>query len=113
MAKVQEGKTFGQVAEEMGINRRTVGRIMSKPEVQAAVQEIDQRLANAIPDAIQTILDAVKLDYKAARDLLKNFGSMKETVELTHNYPKPMVLRLDGKEIAKLGTENDEDEDNG
>lgn len=109
IAKAMAGETTVQIAEEMGMHRQQVSKVLNSEEVKAKVKEIDAKLAQGIDDAIDTVLSAVKVDYVAARDLLKNYGSMKQAIDLNHTFPKPTVIvRSDGTQVV-LGTTEDGD----
>lgn len=105
IAKALAGEKTADIAKDLGVSRQTVSAALNSDEVKKKVSEIDQVLAKGIDDAIRTVLNAVKYDYDAAYDLLKNFGSMKSAVDLHHQFPKPVVIkRANGEEII-LGTD--------
>jgi predicted transcriptional regulator len=105
IARSLAGETAGEIAADIGMSRQHVCKILNSDEVKAKAKEIDGRLAGAIDDAVETIMQAVKFDVNAAIKLLKNFGSMRESVDLNHSFPKPTVVKnLDGGEMI-LGTE--------
>lgn len=84
MQKALEGKGPSEIAKEVGLTRQTVSGILNSDEMKEIVAGIDRQLAGGIQDAIKTVLGAVKNDFAAARDLLRNFGSMKNRVEHEH-----------------------------
>ena len=105
--KAMEGKKTTEIASDLGMSRQAVSQVLNSDQVKAKIKDIDARLAQGIDDAIDLVLQAVKVDYDAAYDLLKNFGSMKAGVDLNHRFPKPLVIkRLDGSTTV-LGTEAD------
>ena len=109
--KSLSGMSGQEIAKEMGIHPNTVSRALNAEEMKEAIKGIDNRLAMGIDKAIETVLRAVDHDYKAAEALLRNFGSMKQRVDLNHAFPAPLVIeRLDGKSQVVLGTENDIEE---
>lgn len=111
--KALEGKKTQEIAAEVGVTRQTVSEVLNSEDVKKKVKEIDARLAAGIDDAIQTVLYSVKDNYDAAYDLLKNFGSMKTSVDINHSFPKPLVIkRKDGTEVV-LGTTADRKDEDG
>lgn len=114
VAKSLAGDTATEIANDMGLARQTVSKILNSEEVKAKIKVLDAQLANLIDPSLETIKMAVEarytdlaVAYKAARDVLKNFGSMKESVDVNHQFPKPLVIEShDGKQVI-LGTTAD------
>ena len=78
--------------------------------MKARIKNIDLELAQYIPIAIKTVGEKVATEYIAARDLLKNFGSMKQQLDVSHTYPKPTIIqRMDGSQTI-LGAKNEDEE---
>ena len=68
-----------------------------------AINVYKQSLGNAAVDMTNA--------QKAARDILKNAGLLKDSVDLNHSFPKPTVIkRRDGTEIV-LGASGSSDEE--
>ena len=98
LSKAAAGKSNSAIAREMGIDRETVARVLSSEDIQRLTQEIDGKLSAGINDAITNVLDAVKKGDKAASiDLLRNFGSMRQSMKFEHT----------GKDGAPLGSRTD------
>lgn len=117
-AKAIQGQSGQEIAKEMGLSYQHVSKILNSAEMKAKVKEIDARLAALVDDAIETVRIAVTdrgdlgTAYRAARDVLKNFGSMKDNVNVNLSLPKPLVIeRRNGTQIV-LGTEADKEDEN-
>lgn len=85
MVEAMKGRTVTDIAEELNLSRQQVSRILNSEEITKRITEIDGRLIQGLDDAIVTVLTAVKTDYLAARDLLRNFGSMSAQIRLHHS----------------------------
>lgn len=116
-AQALAGKGVGQIAKELGMDRKQVSKTLNSEETKAKIKEVQGRLAAMIDDAIETIHDAIVARHdmgnalKAATQVLKNFGALKESVDLNHNFPKPTVIhKRDGSTVV-LGTTADLKED--
>jgi AraC-like DNA-binding protein len=105
---IAAGKSVGQVADELGMHRTTVSKILNSEETKAKISEIQGRLAYGIDGAIEVFIRAIE-DYdqdrttalSAARDLLKNFGALQTKLELNHQFPKPVVIeRINGTTVV-------------
>ena len=116
-AKCFELKTQGlstiEIAEQLGCSRATVSRALNsktgkelfddareriKTLISKAINVYDESLANSAKDMTNA--------QKAARDVLKNFGLLKDSIDISHSFPKPTVIKrlTDGSEVV-LGAE--------
>ena len=82
------GKSQSKIAREIGLHPSQVSRFASKEEVKRLIEGESYRLLEAVPDAVQNIIDLVsemrnipkedtsKLDlaYKASNEVLKAAG---------------------------------------
>lgn len=84
IAMAMAGKSGNDIAKAVGITPQTVSVILNSDDVKARISDLDARLAEGLEDALRTVLEAVKTDYGAARDLLRNFGAMQARVQLEH-----------------------------
>jgi transcriptional regulator with XRE-family HTH domain len=78
------GEKTAAIARKFGITRQTVSEILNSKTAEERIEKIDRELMRGLAAAIVTVLRAVKFDYKAARDLLRNFGAMRQKIELKH-----------------------------
>lgn len=116
--KAFEGKTGSEIAEDLGISRQRVSQILTSEQVESLLKQSESRLKSLVGSAIDTLeyaMDrrdspdkgAVGNAIRAAIPILKTAGLVKESVDVSHQFPKPMVIEFsDGKQIV-LGTEND------
>ena len=110
LAAALEGKQNSEIADELGVTVGTVSRALNSEEMKARIKNIDLELAQYIPIAIKTVGEKVATEYIAARDLLKNFGSMKQQLDVSHTYPQPTIIqRMDGSQTI-LGAKNEDEE---
>lgn len=109
LEKAKAGETANEIAEDLGVHRATVSKVLNSDEMKARIKVIDAQLSEGIPDAVALILLAVKTDYIAARDLLKNFGSMKQQIDLNHSFPKPTIIHRSSGDTVILGVKEDEE----
>ena len=116
-AKSLEGQTGKEIAAEMNLSYQHVSKILNASEIKAKVKEAESRIAGMIDDALTTLHEAIKLgsidptnSLKAALAVLKNYGAIKDNVNVNLSLPKPLVIeRRNGTQII-LGTEADKDE---
>jgi predicted transcriptional regulator len=83
LASSLTGMTNQAIANEVGLSRQQVSKILNSDQVKLEIQSLQSRLAAGIEDALQTVLAAVKFEYEPARDLLKNFGAYQTKIELS------------------------------
>lgn len=91
------GKTNVAIAAELGIDRETVAKVLGSEDIKRLCGEIDYKLSSGIEKAVSRVLSSVKYDTKAAVALLRNFGSMRQSMKLEHT----------GKDGAPLGARTD------
>lgn len=96
------GKSNSAIARELKIDRETVARVLNSDDIRKLTEEIDGALAGSIGQAVKNIAKAVKAgSVDVSIKLLKNFGSMRETMKLEHT----------GKDGEPLGRMSDEELD--
>jgi len=116
MGEAMKGKTTGEIAQEYGVSRQVVSKVLNSDEAKALVslgtQRIHLLMSNAI-DTLEFMMDNKQefgmagSAFQSAKAILKTLGVLKESVDLNHNFPKPCVIkRSDGTEVV-LGTEQD------
>lgn len=116
-AKAIEGANNQEIARDVGLTTKQVSKILNSSEMKAKVKEAEGRIAGLISksiDVIEYAIDNKEIDLgsglKAATAVLKNFGALKDNVNVSLNLPKPLVIeRRNGTQVI-LGTEADKDE---
>lgn len=115
-AKSLEGKTNGEIAREMGMNPKSVSQILNSDETKKIIKEAESKVVGMVEDSLITLHEAIKARYdmtnalKGAFSVLKNFGILKDKVDINHQFPAPLVIeRLDGGQVI-LGTAGDKEE---
>lgn len=108
-----QGMTHAELHERYGLSRQQFTRILTSDETKALVKEQEdrvKRLLSRAVDMVEKALDAPIADpvgMKAALSVLETYGLIKKNVDLTHRFPKPLVIkRRDGSEVV-AGTEAD------
>lgn len=117
-AKAIEGLNNQEIAQQTGLTPQHVSKILNSSEIKAKVKEAESRVAGMIDDALTTLHEAIKMgaidptnSLKAALAVLKNYGAIKDNVNVNLSLPKPLVIeRRNGTQVI-LGTEADKDED--
>jgi len=112
-----QGRTYLQIGEELNVNRNTVTTWMASREVKDILAAAQQRLKNLVEASVDVYAESLansKKDMtnaqKAATAVLKNYGLLKEQVDMNHNFPKPMVILPppgSSEPILVLGTTED------
>ena len=120
-AKIIELSTRGlkadEICKELGVSPSTVTRALNSDQAKEVLAQAKLKLQDMITDALNVYRSSLgKSDtdmtnsLKAAKDILKNFGILKDQVDLVHSFPKPTIIkRIDGVEVV-LGVEEKEDE---
>jgi predicted transcriptional regulator len=116
----RKGLSTQAIADRLGITRQTVSEYLNSRDVKEIIQSARDRLKNLVEASVDVYamsLSNAKSDMtnaqRAARDVLKNYGLLREEVDLNHNFPKPTVIkRVDGTEIVLGATENKDDAPN-
>lgn len=110
------GKTVKEISEEVGIARQNVSKYLNSEETKAKVKEIDGRLAAMIDDALVALHESIlnrsepATRLTAAMKLLKNFGTLRESVDMSVTFPKPTIIERPNGTTVILGTEMDKEE---
>jgi hypothetical protein len=55
MVKFAEGRSRAQIARELRIDRETVTRILSEPEIEEAIEQARARCIALLPDAVRAV----------------------------------------------------------
>jgi hypothetical protein len=116
LAKVASGVTIGDAAKELGMGRTQAREVLSAPEVQQMVARSISRIAALQDKAVDKLEKALELSgdrwptaLKAAMSILKSNGALKESIDVTHRFPKPTIIkRISGDEIEFGSKEGDE-----
>jgi predicted transcriptional regulator len=111
------GMSTQAIADELGVARQTVSGYLNSRDVKEIIKAAQDRLKSLLDPAVDVYAMSLKNAkgdmtnaQKAAKDILKTFGVIKENLELSHVFPKPTVIkRVDGTEVI-LGTKNEDDE---
>lgn len=111
-----QGVTTQAIADELGVARQTVSAWLNSRDVKEIINEGRARLKALIAPSIDVYAMSLKNApadmtnaQKAARDVLKNFGLLKDQVDIAHTFPRPTVIkRVDGTEVV-FGTKDDND----
>lgn len=113
----RQGLKVQEIADRMGVERTTISRYLNSQTVKEIVREAKKNLKTLLLPSIGVYAKAINKAEEdpgnarlCARDILKNFGVLRDEMDLNHNFPKPTVIRRkDGSELV-LGAKN-EDED--
>lgn len=112
------GMTNKEIAAEMGLNRQTVGNILSSEQSKEMIDRARSDLHRSLTAAIQTFDDAManrfddmKTAAVVAAHILKGLGVLAERQEVS--VLKPFIIKkLNGDEVI-LGHKAESEEDNG
>ena len=78
LARSATGASNSQIAREMGIDRETVSRILSEPEIAAVIQQGKNDVVRMVPKAVGVVDDALdKKNAKVAMGVLTGVGVLK------------------------------------
>lgn len=111
------GMSTQAIADELGVHRSTVSQYLNSRDVKEIIKAAQDRLKGLLEPAVDVYAMSLKNAagdmtnaQKAAKDILKTFGVIKENLELSHVFPKPTVIkRVDGTEVV-LGSKTDDSE---
>lgn len=119
MAKYAEGKNTQTIADEMGVTRQTVSKLLNSEESKAILDKADDdimRMMAKIVKRAERIVDQGQ-DSDAIKLMLafmKTKGLVKDAVEHHHKFPKPTVVKYKDEKVV-LGvvekTEEDSEDD--
>jgi len=117
-AKMSEGLTNQEIADELGIGRNTVSRILNGDETKKILDQADsdmtamvQKIMHRAQDIIDRGQDADAI--KLMLPFLKTKGIVKDAVEHHHKFPAPMKVTYPGEPTVVLGTERDFEDEEG
>ena len=78
LARSAAGASNSQIAREMGIDRETVSRILSEPEIAAVIQQAKNDVIRMVPKAVGVVDDALdEKNAKVAMSVLTGVGVLK------------------------------------
>jgi len=120
IAMAVEGKTQKEIAGVIGVDRTTVGRILSSSEVKQLLKLAESRVNGLIESALDTVEKAMTSSaadmtngLKASLAVLKSVGVIRDKIDLEHSFPKPTIInKLNGDQVilgASRPDESDED----
>lgn len=100
MAGALAGKPMTTIAEELGIHRETVARVLKSDKVRAISERINFELLAGVDKSVANVLGEIeKGSYSASLDLLRNFGVFGSSAR----------LELTGKDGERFGKMSDEE----
>lgn len=109
LAEAVQGKSETAIAKDLGINRRTVHKILTSDETKKLIAESESEIKGLITKSIRVIDKALDMHIdpdgmthalKSAFGVLKSHGLIRETVNMEHSFPKPTIIeRLDGSSV--------------
>ena len=118
IALAVEGKTQKEIAGMIGIDRTTVGRILSSSEVKQLLKMAESRVNGLIETALNTVEKAMTTSaedmtngLKASLAVLKSVGVIRDKIDLEHSFPKPTIIRRPNGEEVILGAARPEDDE--
>lgn len=115
------GMSTLDIARQLKISRRTVSRALGSPTGKQMLKHARDRLEALIEDAIDVYEESLRNNkedmtnaQKAAKDVLKNFGLLRDSIDMNHHFPKPTVVKRlsDGTEVV-LGAGTTTKDDDG
>lgn len=111
-----EGRTNLEIAEKLGIERKTVAKVLNNPETLEIVKRAEAAIHDMVPLALSTLVESMSDRINPARErvamaVLKSVGALRDKVELAHQFPEPVVIRRRDGEKVILGTRTDAEVD--
>ena len=107
------GVSHTELEGKYGLGRHQISKILNSDETKELLKSSEDRVKRMIERALDALEDSLgaAMDggnrLKAALSVLKNFGLIRDSVDINHRFPKPLVIkRADGSEVV-LGTEAD------
>lgn len=102
---VIEGKTQSEIAEEMGLCRQTVNRLLSTDEVETILRKAESKAVSLIEKSLAKVEEVIEAGdptnaLKASLAVLRSKGILKEQVDLNHNLPTPFVIQYEGTKVV-------------
>lgn len=112
-ADAASGLSHAELHDRYGLSRQQITKILTSDETKELLKVSENRIKLMLEAALQALEDSLSIAtdsgnrLKAALSILKNFGLIRESVDVNHRFPKPLVIkRRDGGEVV-LGTEAD------
>ncbi len=119
LTEAVKGKSETAIAKDLGINRRTVHKILTSDETKSLIKESEDRIKRLLTksiDVVEKALDnhvdpeSMNHSLKAALAVLKSHGVIRETVNMEHSFPKPTVIeRIEGGAMILTAKQEDEE----
>lgn len=92
--QIASGESQTSIADYFGVHQSTISRFAQKSDIREIVEQEQERLVEAVPDAVQNVKDLIQgmkslagddirgkeLAYKATKDLLKTVGLMPSSI---------------------------------
>lgn len=118
------GESQRSVAKLVGVSQQHISRLANREEVKRRIEQERLRLVDAVPDAVQNVIDLVvgmkdipkheigrlKLAYNATRDVLKSVGLMPIQAFNVHNDRPQQAILPEVLEILQRHAVNSESE---
>lgn len=113
-ARATRGEPVTTIAAELGLNKDTVYKVLNSEETKRILKNAESELTRGVTKAVERMIKMLDNDddnaaIKAALPILKNFGLLKDKIEIDHGI-KPGVQIIDcsivGKKII-LGEESE------
>lgn len=110
------GMTNNEIAKEMGMGRHQISKILNSDEHKELVAAGNLQLHLMISDAVETFRWAMEnkeefgvtgAAVQTAKTILKSVGVVKESVDLNHSFPKPLVIDYGDGTKTVIGSEQD------
>lgn len=107
------GLTHEEIGAKYDLGRHQISKILNSDETKTLLKNSEDRVKRMIERALDALEDSLGIAtdggnrLKAALSVLKNFGLIRDTVDINHRFPKPLIIkRKDGSEVV-AGTEAD------
>ncbi len=112
-AEAAAGLSHEELGDKYGLSRQHLTKILTSDETKELLKGAESRVKLMVERALDALEDSLGVAadgtnrLKAALSVLKNFGLIRDSVDINHRFPKPLVIRRsDGSEVV-LGTEAD------
>ena len=112
-ADAAAGVPHSELEDRYSLGRHQISKILNSDETKALLKSSEDRVKRMIERALDALEDSLGIAtdgtnrLKAALSVLKNFGLIRDSVDINHRFPKPLIIkRRDGSEVV-AGTEAD------
>lgn len=112
-AKALEGKTQLEIAKELGMSRQGVSKLFSSVETKEILAQAESQVVGMIGKAVGVVEramdnadnpEAMTHGLKAALEVLHSVGVFKKKVDLSHAFPRPVVIDYGNGEKSVMGS---------